>query len=252
MGFDFNNISGESFGDIKDVFFKKDGKSIIGDVSTIQEKVNVNDLTKEINTLANAAVMNGKTGTGQTIIQISKDVLGTEEDQSIILTQLEEKRKNTSSLRNKHFINIDDGEEVIIVEQNELYTGTSLLTVKHSNEKHITYPRGMFVGKNKQFVPKDFYIREAERALEDTIDKMGIDIMDIIRDSDNLVETKDGKYIEIVLNEPVDIVGGMKVPDRIQIPVKRMFDLEYKIMMLEYVICLDNKVASLLFVDIWF
>ena len=74
----------------------------------------------------------------------------------------------------------------------------------------------------------------------------------MVQDPSLLGETSDGKYLEIVLDEPMEIVGGMMVPDRVQIPVKRMFDLEYKLMMLENVICLDNKIAGLLFIDIWF
>ena len=55
-----------------------------------------------------------------------------------------------------------------------------------------------------------------------------------------------------MFDTPLEIIGGMKVPDKVQIPVKRMFDMDYKILMLENVICLDNKIAALLFTDIWF
>jgi hypothetical protein len=77
-------------------------------------------------------------------------------------------------------------------------------------------------------------------------------ILNLVQDPNMLNETSDGKYLEIFLDEPLEIIGGMLVPDRVQIPVKRMFDLEYKLMILENVICLDNKIASLLFIDIWF
>ncbi len=79
-----------------------------------------------------------------------------------------------------------------------------------------------------------------------------MNIMEMIKNNRSLAETSDGKYIELLLETPIDIIGEMVVPDKIQIPVKRMFDLEYKILMLENVICLDNKIASLLFQDIWF
>ena len=46
----------------------------------------------------------------------------------------------------------------------------------------------------------------------------------------------------------MDILGCIPVPDKVQIPVKRMFDMNYKLLMLEYVICLDNKIAALLFI----
>lgn len=256
MGFDFTNGMGESFGDINDIFFKKDGKSILPTQQSISasDKVSLSDITKGISETAHTASVQGsKNTTGQTIINISKDVIGLDSDMVITLSMLEEKRKNQSSVRNKLFIDIDTGNEIIIVEQTELYNGTNLYIAKDVNShKTITYPRSMFVGKTKKFVPKDFYIREAERSIEDTIDKHYNYIIELIKSGDFLNETNDGRYLELVLNESFDILGGMQVPDKIQIPVKRLFDLEYKILMLEYVICLDNKIAGLLFNDIWF
>ncbi len=255
MAFDFTNGTGESFGDITDIFFKKDGKSILPSQSTSStEKVSLTEITKTISETANTISVGGSKNTiGQTIINISKDIIGLDDDMIVTLSMLEEKRKNQSTVRNKAFIDIDTGMEVLIVEQTELYNGTNLYIAKDVNShKTITYPRSMFVGKTKKFVPKDFYIREAERSIEDTIDKHYNYIMDIIKTGDYLTETSDGRYLELVLDDSFDILGGMKVPDKIQIPVKRMFDLEYKILMLENVICLDNKIAGLLFNDIWF
>jgi hypothetical protein len=252
-GFDFSNISGESFGDVNDVFFKKDGKSIVPQNIAPSDKVSTAQIAEDIAKLASQAVKDGQNGNGQTVINISKDVIGGEEDMEVVLTTLEEQRRNTSSVRNRHFIDLNTGEEVVIVDHTEMYNGTSLYTVQISDTgRSITYPRSMFVGKTKQFVPKEFYIREAERSIEDTIDKYGETIMNLAQDQNQLSETDDGKYLEIVLDTPIDILGGMTVPDRLQIPVKRMFDLEYKLLMLEHVICLDNKIAALLFIDIWF
>jgi hypothetical protein len=55
----------------------------------------------------------------------------------------------------------------------------------------------------------------------------------------------------MILPEPIPLVGIL-VPNNTKIPVKRLFDLQYKILMLEYVICVDNKIAGLIFDDIWF
>jgi hypothetical protein len=252
--FDFSNISGESFGNINDIFFKKDGKSIIPQTQiSPDDKVSAQSIVQHINTTANNYVKDGQTGNGNTIIQISKDVIGEEEDLQITLTRLEERRRSVSSVRNKELIDLNTGMEVKILDQTEMYNGMNLFSVRHENNgKIITYPRSMFVGRGKRFVPKDFYIREAERSIEDTIDKFGMQILNLVQDPNMLNETSDGKYLEIFLDEPLEIIGGMLVPDRVQIPVKRMFDLEYKLMILENVICLDNKIASLLFIDIWF
>lgn len=253
MGFDFSNATGEAVGDIKDVFFKKDGKPIVQEqVSPSKDKVNLHDLSEDIKKEAQEIKKSQTNSQGATIINISKDIIGTEEDKQVVLTEIEEKRFNTSSVRNKEFIQIDTGENVSIVEKTEMYNGTFLYTVKHENGKMITYPRGMFIGPSKKFVPKDYYIREAERSLEDTIDNSFNKILETIRNQELLVETPDFKYLELLLDEPLPILGGIIVPDKIQIPVKRMFDLDYKLMMLENVICLDNKIASLLFIDIWF
>lgn len=253
MGFDFSKASGEAFGDINDVFFKKDGKSILPQSLPAQNKVNVADISREVAELAQQATQTKQNQSGQTIIQIAKDVIGTEDDVIVTLTELEERRRATSSNRNKSFIDVDTGEEVVILDQTEMYNGTNLFTVQHtSTGKSITYPRGMFVGRAKRFVPKDFYIREAERSIEDTIEKFGEAIFNLVQNQDVFGETTDGKFLEVVLDESLPILGGMKVPDKIQIPVKRMFDMEYKILMLENVICLDNKIAALLFIDIWF
>jgi len=253
-GFDFSNISGESFGDIEDVFFKKDGKSFNTETQPSDRKVNLQDLSKSIAEKSNQLTreQNNSASTSGTVINISADVIGSEEDVRITLTEQEERRMNTSSVRNKEFIDVNTGEIVIIIEKTEMYNGTNLYTVKQENGKMITYPRSMFLSRTKQFVPKDFYIREAERALEDSIDKFNSLILDLIHENKNLNETDDGKYLELMLDTPLEIIGGMKVPDKVQIPVKRMFDMDYKILMLENVICLDNKIASLLFIDIWF
>lgn len=255
MAVNLNNISGESFGDINDVFFKKNGKSILPQQNTVDpsDKINPQEIADKVAETVNRAANTEVTTKGNTIINISKDIIGDDEDLQIELTQLEEKRKNTSTTRNKHFVDLDTGEEIVIIEHTEMYNGANLFTAKHlSNGKVITYPRSMFIGKGKRFVPKVFYLREAERSLEDTIDKFSKDITDIIKDPTQLSETSDGKYLELVLETPLDIVGGMVIPDKVQIPIKRMFDMHYKIMLLEFVICLDNKIASLLFIDVWF
>lgn len=253
--FDFSNLSGESFGNINDIFFKKDGKSLIPQTTMLSpdDKVSVQGIAQQVADTANKIVKGSNTGTGNTIIQIAKEVIGDEEDLFVTLTGLEERRRNTSSVRNKQFIDITTGNEVTIVDHTEMYNGLNLFSVKTDlSGKIITYPRSMFVGREKRFVPKDFYIREAERAIEDTIDSHGMFIMQLAQDPTLLNETSDGKFLEIVLDTPLDIIGGMLIPDRVQIPVKRMFDMEYKLMMLENVICLDNKIAALLFIDVWF
>jgi len=255
MSFDFSNVSGESFGDINEIFFKKDGKSILPPPTNENsgKRVSADEIAKEMAEMVDSAKKNKNQNPGSTIIQISKEVLGEEEDRFINLTGLEEKRKTYSTIRNKHFIDVNDGSEIQIVEKTEMFNGISLFTVKHfSNGKLVTYPRSKFVGRTKQFVPKEFYVREAERAIEDTIERNGEFIFELISDSNNLFETADGRFLELLLDEHLDILGGIPVPNKIQIPVKRMFDLEYKILMLENVICLDNKIAGLLFVDIWF
>lgn len=253
-GFDFGKISGEAFGDINSVFFTKNGKSIMPQTQVSpDDKVSVVGIAQQVSEAAEKIVQAGKNGNGNTIIHISKEVIGSEDDLVVTLTGLEERRRNSSSIKNKHFIDLETGEEATILDNTEMYNGMNLFTVRHEqNGKIITYPRSMFVGREKRFVPRDFYIREAERAIEDTIDKFGTNILQLVQDPKLLNETSDGKYLEIVLDDPFDIVGGMRVPDRVQIPVKRMFDLEYKLMMLENVICLDNKIAGLLFIDIWF
>jgi hypothetical protein len=258
MGFDLD-AAGESFGDINEIFFKKDGKSLTNDTPTSGgEKVSLNDISKQVAETSKEISLQqhsqGKhaNGSGATIINISKDVIGGEDDVQIILDEQEERRMNTTSVRNKNFIDINSGEMITIVEKTEMYNGVNLYTAKKEDGKLMTYPRSLFVGKNKQFVPKEFYIREAERAIEDTIEKFYQPLFEILKNNKTLEETSDGIYLEYLLDEPIDIIGGIVVPDKIQIPVKRLFDMEYKIMMLENVICLDNKIASLLFVDIWF
>lgn len=255
MGFDLD-ASGESFGDINDIFFSKGGKPIVPTQQPQHsgERVNLGDLSKEVAEKAKeiSKEVRDSGRTGATVIQISKDVIGTEEDVNIILDEQEEKRMRTSSVKSKTFIDINTGEQVTIIEKTEMYNGTNLYTGKKEDGKMVTYPRSLFVGKTKQFVPKEFYIREAERAIEDTIAKLNSEIYKILENNKTLEETSDGIYLEYMLDEPIEIIGGMAVPDKVQIPVKRLFDLEYKLMMLENVICLDNKIASLLFVDIWF
>lgn len=253
MGFDFSNASGEAFGNIEDVFFTKNGKSITPESHIKQDsKINLSDLNKSLQDKSAELVHTTNNSSSGTVITISKEVLDDETDLSIELTEQEERRMNTSSVRNKSYIDINTGEVIVIIEKTELYNGTHLYTVKHENEKMITYPRSKFVGKAKQFIPKDFYIREAERAIEDSIDTVSPIILEALKYNQNLEETSDGKYLELLLDTPIEIIGGMMVPDKIQIPVKRLFDLEYKMMMLESVICMDNKIASLLFTDIWF
>lgn len=252
MGFDFSNASGEAFGNIEDVFFTKNGKSITPESHIKQDsKINLSDLNKSLHDKGNELSQVSKSN-GNTVITIAKEVLDDENDLIIELTEQEERRMNISSVRNKSYIDINTGDIVTIIEKTELYNGTHLYTVKHENEKMITYPRSKFMGKTKQFIPKDFYIREAERAIEDSIDKVNPIIMEVLKQNQNLEETSDGRYLELILDTPIDILGGMIVPDKIQIPVKRLFDLEYKMMMLESVICVDNQIASLLFTDIWF
>ncbi len=253
MAFDFSSASGESFGDINDIFFKKGGQSIIPQTSNNNDgMVNLAEIRNNVVEISKNATKKINNGISQTIITINKDVLSVEADVNIVLTELEERRMNSTSIRQKEFIDINNGESIKIIEKTEMYNGVNLFSVQHENGKTITYPRGMFVGSEKKFVPKTFYIREAERALEDTIDKFYEQIYDIINDTSNLFETSDGRFIEIVLETPLDIIGGMQVPDKLQIPVKRMFDMTYKIMILENVICINNKVVGLLFIDIWF
>lgn len=252
MAVDFGNISGEAMGDFNDIFFKKDGVSILPQ-ATVDDTISTDDIASRMAETVDAADKAGNSGTGQTIIQISKDVVGGDDDLRFVLTQLEEKRRNTTTVRNKHFIDIDSGEEIEVIEHTEMYNGTNLFSVKsESTQKVITYPRSMFVGKNKKFVPKEYYIREAERSIEDTVDKNTPMIMGLIRDPSKMDETDDGKYLEMVLESPLEILGGMIIPDKVQIPIKRMFDLDYKLLMLDYVICIDSKIAALLFNDIWF
>jgi hypothetical protein len=253
MSFDFSQISGESFGDINDIFFKKNGKSIIPEDRSTSDgsKISVEDIARNVAETANQAKKGNMVG--NTVIQISKDVIDSDEDLIVHLTELEEKRRTFNAVRNKWFIEVNTGEEVQIIEFTNMYNGLNLFTVKHSSTgKLITYPRSMFVGRTKIFVPKEFYIREAERALEDTVGAHYSEIKEILMDSSRLTETSDGRYLELLLDIPLDILNGIPVPDKVQIPVGRLFDLDYKLMMLEFVICLDNKVASLVFTDIWF
>lgn len=255
MAIDFGNISGESFGDINSIFFKnKDGKDIVP-LNTNQHDESMttfDEIAKNVSDTVENARKQNTTSVGTTVIHISKEVMDTEDDVIIQLTELEEMRRNQSSVRNKHYIDVNTGEEVVIVEFTKMYNGVNLFTIKRENGELITYPRSMFVGAEKQFVPKEFYIREAERSLEDTISEHREFIKESIYDASKLSETPDGSYLEFLLDEPLEISNGIPVPDKVQIPVKRLFDLEYKLMMLEYVICLDNKVASLIFTDIWF
>lgn len=254
MDFDLN-AAGETFGDINEIFFKKGGKSIINNQqinNTSTHNITLSEITQQISEKTKELSKQQGGVNGNTIINISKDVIGAENDLQIILEEQEEKRFRTSSVKNKNFIDINNGEMVTIVEKTEMYNGINLYTAKNQQGKLVTYPRSLFVGKEKQFVPKEFYIREAERAIEDTIEKNYQNIWKILENNKTLNETSDGLFLEYLLDTPIDILGGIIVPDKLQIPVKRLFDMEYKIMMLENVICLDNKVASLLFVDIWF
>jgi len=254
-GFDFSNLSGEMFGDINKVFFTKNGKSILPeDNAVVQQpsKVSMQDIAKKVADTTNVATKNANNSPGATVIHISKDVIDGEEDLNVVLTPLEERRRNIAFLKNKHFIDINTGEEVIVTNHTKMYNGTTLITVAQRDGNTITYPRGMFVGRKKKFVPKEFYIREAERAIEDTIFKFKSLIFSLVKNQSLIQETSDGKYLELVLEEPIEILGGIMVPDKVQIPVKRLFDMEYKILILEKVICVDNKIAGLLFVDVWF
>lgn len=254
MGFDFSNASGEAFGNIEDVFFKKDGKDFINtdDNPHNGSKVNLSDLNASIAEKAGKAVENSEQNTnGHTTIQISKEVIGQEEDFTIELSEQEQRRLISSTVKNKSYIDVNSGETIIIKEKTKLYNGTYLYTVTDEAGENITYPRSMFIGSKKQFVPEAFYIREAERTLEDIIDKNYNEIKSIVEHNQSLNETSDGKYLEVVLDEPITI-NGILVPDNIQIPVKRLIDLNYKILLLEFVICVDNKIAGLIFDDIWF
>jgi len=251
MAFDFSNASGEAFGDIENVFFTKDGKNFLETENQTSNKVDLKKLNESVQEKANQESITKNTSSG-TIIQISKDIIGTDTDLQIQLTELEERRMNMSSVRNKAYINMNTGEDITIIEKTEMYNGTNLYTVKQENGKMITYPRSMFVGSEKCFVPKEFYIREAERALEDSVNNNYEIINEMIKNQHNMIETSDSKYLELLLDKPMDIVGNINVPNKVQIPVKRMFDMNYKILVLEYVICMDNKIAALLFTDIWF
>lgn len=252
MGFDFSNASGESFGNIEDVFFKKDGKPLANDTPHGNSKVDLAELNKTLVEKSDDITKQASGTSSGTVINISKEVIDSNEDLHIELSEQEERRMNISSIRNKPYIDVDTGEEVVIVEKTEMYNGANLFTVKQESGKMITYPRSMFVGSKKKFVPKDFYIREAERALEDTIEQHSQEIYEYLKTNNTLNETSDAKYLEVMLDIPLNVVGGIPIPDKVQIPVKRLFDLEYKLLVLENVICLDNKVASLLFLDVWF
>jgi len=246
-----NNIKGDMVGDIESIFFgdlKQTPQSSPQTTSVDTIKEQVKTISEEV-----SKTQNKTNSEGRTVIQITNDPVNLDDIEEFVLTELEEKRFNTFNPRDKYFIDIETGEEVKIVEKTTLYNGTFLYTVKHIDEdKLVTYPRKMFVGNFKRFVPKDYYIREAERSIEDTIDKETILIKHLLEKPDNLQETEDGVYLELLLEEPIPILNGIHVPDKIEIPVKRMFDMDYKILMLEKVICLDDKIASLLFVDYWF
>lgn len=254
MGFDFSKSSGEAFGDIEDVFFKKDGKDFLNNPEhqSSEGTVNLAELGASIQQKA-SSVQNkiNEQQLGNTTIQISKDVIGEDEDLIINLDALEQLRFNNSTVRNKSFIDVNNGETITVNDKTKLYNGTYLYTVTTDTGENITYPRGMFIGPSKKFVPSDFYIREAERLIEDTIDKHTPQIKEYVSTSGSMVETSDTKYLEMVLQEPIPLIGII-VPNNIKIPVKRLFDMQYKILMLEFVICIDNKIAGLIFDDIWF
>jgi len=254
MAFDFSKASGEAFGDIEDVFFKKDGKNFLTNPEhqSSEGTVNLAELGASIQQKA-SAVQNKmiEQQLGNTTIQISKDIIGGEEDLVVNLDALEQLRFNNSTIRNKSFIDVNTGETIIVKDKTKLYNGTYLYTVTTEDGENITYPRGMFIGPSKKFVPSDFYIREAERTIEDTIDKYTPQIKEYATTTGTMVETSDTKYLEMVLQEPIPLVGII-VPNNIKIPVKRLFDLQYKMLMLEFVICVDNKIAGLIFDDIWF
>jgi len=254
MGFDFSKASGEAFGDIEDVFFKKDGKDFLNNPEHQSSEGTVNLAELGASIQQKAATFQNKLVEGQlgnTTIQISKDIIGEDEDLVVNLDALEQLRFNNSTVRNKTFIDVNNGESITIKEKTKLYNGTYLYTVTTEDGENITYPRGMFIGPSKKFVPSDFYIREAERTIEDTIDKYTPQIKELSNNPGAMVETSDTKYLEMILPEPIPLVGII-VPNNIKIPVKRLFDFQYKILMLEYVICVDNKIAGLIFDDIWF
>lgn len=243
-------FAGEIFGDLENVFFSKNGKTIAPTKQNTQTS-NVPDFSKMVSKFEQEA-NSQTTQSGKTVIMIEKELVGLEEDFKVELTDLEEKRFNTFIVRNKEFINLNDGSLITIVEKTKLYNGQNLYTVKDDIGQMITYPRSKFIGRTKQFVPKDFYIREAERLIEDTIDNHYRYIEQLLHDPVYCTETSDGKYLEVLMPTPIEIINNIFVPDKIQIPVKRLFDLEYKLMSLESVICMDNKIAALIFLDLWF
>ena len=130
MGFDFSSASGEAFGNIEEVFFKKDGKDFMNVTNSgnNQGKVDLQQLNASIREKATAIendLNTTKHGSGTTI-QISKEVLGTEEDFIIQLDEQEERRFNTSSVRNKSYIDVNTGKSIIIKDKTTLYNGTFL------------------------------------------------------------------------------------------------------------------------------
>ena len=248
---DLSKIQGESVGDIEQLFFG-DLKQQPQNISTENNKVSMEEISKkakEIETTKSSAKTIEK---GKTVIQINNNLQQQETDfVQYELTKDEEERLFVYSPRGKKFIDITNGDEVEIVEKTEMYNGMHLYTVKREG-KLITYPRNMFIGNNKIFVPKNYYISEAEKALLNTIKKYKHNIESIISEPVNLIETNDKKYLELLLDVPLEIVEDFKIPDKVPIKIYELFDLQYKILMLDSVICLDNKIASLLFVEYWF
>jgi hypothetical protein len=261
MGSPFDGLmNGEVIGDIEQIFYtNKHGERIVQN-ATIQNQTNKSRNNADIPQNQNKKTINDKNvnkttnnlKTNNTIIVISKEVLGTDEDAKFELSENEEQRFSTFSPRNREFVDIETGDFVTIIEKTEMYNGTFLYTIKKEDGKLITYPRSMFIGRTKKFVPKEYYIRESMRTLEDTMDNNYMNLLKELKNDDNFVETEDGDYIELVLDVPLEINGSFKIPDKMPIDILRMYDLEYKILLLKKVICLNNRIASLIFEDLWF
>jgi len=238
---DISTLSGEFCGDLNGVFFEglDMNSPQTNNSSTVEDEL--------LKIEQNIPIHKNKT------IHIPTDNIQCETSPgiNIPLTEIELIRRQQFNIRSKKFIDLNTGEEVSIKDKTEMYNGTILYIVEYTNNKTITYPRGMFIGENKQFLLKELYIKQAEHIIINIILDYKEMIYNYIKD-DKLIETEDKKFLELILPEGIDLQNDIYIPDHTQIPIGIDFDIDYKYLNLDFIICVNNKIAGLLFSELWF
>jgi len=240
-------LKGEVLGDINEIFF---GDLSQPQVQESKEVVISPDLVKKDNKEENKINTNNENlhvPSDKTII-IKNDI--EEEEVRYNLDKLEELRLSKFLVKDMKYVYARTGEEVLVKERMQLHNGQYLYNVIFKNNKAIIHPRKMFIGPEKVFYPVQFYKQYIEYLIQKKLEEFESEIFDLIK-SNKLQETEDNQYLELILEEGILVTEDLKIIDDTFIPIYKIFDLDYKIMFLKYVICNNNRIVALIFEDQW-